>query len=455
MALLLSACASYQPHALVPEQELAALRGVSLEGLRIEYARPGIASQPHDLTFDLSDGLDEAELIAVALTLSPSLRAKRLEIGEAQALLVAAGVWPNPELDLSLRSAIGGSPATGVGADLLFALLRPDERPAKEGVAEARVEVVRAEIAAEELRLVAQVRQARLRVLAADQVARLLQQEADLRTTAVTLVRQQRDLGETTEIAVALAEMESASIQRQLRDAHGAIDAERRGLNGLMGLPPAYDLRLTGFGQPLSFTIYDDPDDDEIDRRLLVGRFDLRARALAYDQSEQELRLAIARQGPKAKVGPSFEKDVEGNQSLGVGASIELPLFDRNQGEIAEKTAARERLRAEYVAALQEARARAFGARAALQRARTEVELRQRELAPLIARTEKLFEGALRARELTIFEWITALSRAVQTRRDQLDGLVRYANAVMELESATGMPLAAAAEEHATRGDER
>lgn len=443
MAGLLSACASYQPRALIPEDELAALRAVSLEGLRIQHARPGVEAAPTDLAFDPSDGLDEPELVAVALTLSPKLRAQRLEIGEAQALLVAAGLWPNPTLDFSFRWPLAGTPFTGLGLGLLFELLRPDERPAKRAVAEQQIEVARAEIVASELELVSMVRQARLKVLAGQAIARMLQQEVDLRAQALVLVRQQRDLGETTEIAVALAELEQSGLARELRDARAAIDADRRALNALAGLPPEYDLRLSDADRPLTFTLYDDIGDDELDRRLVIGRFDLRARRAAYDQGEQELRLAIARQGPRTSVGPAYEKDVEGNQSLGVGASIELPLFDRNQGEIAEKTAARERLRAEYAASLQESRARAFGARAALRRAREEVELGQREIAPLLARTETLFEAALKARELSIFEWITAQSRGVQVRRDLLDGLVRYANAVAELESATGMPLAA------------
>ena len=44
---------------------------------------------------------------------------------------------------------------------------------------------------------------------------------------------------------------------------------------------------------------------------------------------------------------PSFERDVEGSDGLGAALSLELPMFDRNEGEIAQKTAERERRRAE------------------------------------------------------------------------------------------------------------
>jgi outer membrane protein TolC len=448
LASSLAACASYEPRALVPEEEIAALRAARIENVRIEHARPGAGGAPRDFVFDASDGLDERELVAVALTLNPRLRAKRIEIGGPEALLAAAGVWPNPELDLSVRSVISGASATGVAFDLLFELFRPGERRAQRAVAEARLDAARAEVAAAEIELATAVRHARLRVLASEEVARFAQRESGLRARALELVRERRDLGEATEIAVAMAELESAHAARELRGAHASADAERRALNALIGLPPDREIRLAESGRSLSFTLYGDVDDAELDRRLITGRLDLRARAAAYRQAEEELRLAVARSRPRLRIGPSYEKDVEGNSSLGVAASVPLAIFDRNQGEIGEKTAARDRARAEYSATLADARARAFAARAELARTRREVELAEVELAPLVDRSDALVEGALRARELSIFEWLAAQSRSVEARREMLDGLVRYASAVIELEAATGMSLAKPVEEN-------
>ena len=440
----LAACATYQPKALVPEDELASLRQTPPLGeLHIEHLQPGEVAPP-DLAFDPSDGLDEAELVAVALTVNPELRAKRLELGETSALLVSAGLWPNPELDAFVRPGIDGTGSTAFGLDLLFALLRPDERPARRAAAEARVATTRAEIVAEELQVASDVRRARIKLLAAGQATRLLEQELVLRDEAVSLVHRQRELGEATEIDVLLVELDRTGVQRELRDSRASLERERRALNQSVGVPPTYQLPLTSLGKPLEFALYDDLSEDEVDRRLLAARFDLQARASSYEQAEQELRLAIARQFPGVSLGPSFEKDVEGSKGLGLGGSFEIPLFDRNQGEIALKTAARERARAEYTALLHELRAHAFEARASLIRAREEVEVEQRDVVPLIERTEALFEGALRARELTVFEWITARGRALEARGNLIDALVRYTNAVVDLESATGMPLGAA-----------
>lgn len=437
-ALTLAGCASYEARPLAPEVEFTRLRGATVDDLRIEYTTP---AAPTTARFDPTDGLDEAELAAVALTLNARLRAKRAAIGEVRALLVTAGTLPNPDLGAFVRPGISGNSGTGVGLDALFFLLRPDERDAKRALAEANVDLVRAEIEAVELDLVSDVRRGRIRLLTAEQTARLVEQELALRDEAVRLVRRQRELGETTDIALALVELDATSLQRQARLARAAVESERAALNALIGVPPTLDLTLVGDGSDLTFAIVPDPTDDALDARLIAGSGGLRTRASEYARAEQELRLAVARQYPRIGIGPSYEKDVEGSEGLGLGASIEVPLFDRNQGEIAEKLAHRERVRGEYVAELHELRARAFAARAQQRSARLDVESLQRDVVPLIERTEALFESALRARELSVFEWLTARTRAIQSRRDLLDALARYASAAVELDAATGTPL--------------
>lgn len=441
LAAWLAACASYRSAPLDAAVELDALRRIHLANVVIERAPANDGAARAPSAFDPRDGLDEAELVAVALTCNPALRAKRFAIGEARALLVTAGRWPNPTLDAFVRPGVDGASGTAFGLDVLFALLRPDETPARRAVAEARVEEARAEIALAELELAADVRRARLAVLVARRRVALLEEEAALRAEGVRLVRHQRELGEATSIAVALVELDEVSIQRALRDGRAASERARRTLNALVGLPPDAELLLADESAPLTVRVHADLDDHELDRRLLAGRFDLHARAAAYRTREAELRLAVARQFPALHIGPSFEKEVDGTDSFGAGASLELPLFDRKQGEIAEREAARDRARAEYVATLHALRARAFEARAALRRAKEEVEIQERESLPSIERAESLFEGALRAREISVFEWISVRTRAVQARTDLLDAAAAYAVAVVDIEWATGMPL--------------
>lgn len=452
---LLAGCVTYAPEPLAPADEIARLRSVEVGVPRIVYQSPEVARDGGARTVDPADGFDEAELVAIALTLQPALRAQRAEIGEAQALLVSADVLPNPDLGAFVRPSIDGASGTAVGLEAIFGLLAPDERPAKRAVADADLALARARVESAERRLAAEVRVARIAVLTAEQSARLLRQELALRDDAVTLLRKQRDLGEATELALTVVELDRATVQRAVREADATAARNRRVLNESLGVPPDLGLALVGSGVDIEFVLVPDVSDDALDSAIIDGNPELRERFLAHARAEGELRLAVAGQYPHFGLGPSFEDDVDGNASLGLAATLELPIFDRGAGPIAEKTAARETARAAYVATLHAIRARAFDSRETLRRARLEVDVQRSEVLPLVQRTEQLFEGALRAREVSIFEWLTARSRAIESRRDLLDALSHYATAAVELDAVTGAPLVSILRDTANEAKER
>lgn len=434
-------CVRYRAEPLDPAAELAGLRNADVESVMALRVAPGQDTRPRGKSFDPSDGLDEAELVAVALTLNPELRVHRARTGEAAAALITAGLWPNPELSLSPKWGLSGANGLAIEADALLQLLRPGQRQSHKNIASARVDQARHDAIAEEFRLVGEVRSSRLKVLAAERTAALLNEGVTLRQRLLDLVQRQRAAGEVTELDVAAAELEVAEARRDLRNVQAELSAALLELNRLLGLPPGYPVKLAGFGEPLTVPLYDDLSDDELDRRLLAGRVELPALQAAYRTAEEELRLAVLRQYPDLKLGPAVEKDTDDSWALGLALALEVPLLNQNQGEIAEKQAARQRVRAEYVALLAKLRADAFAARAGARRAKSEVEAQEREILPLLRRTQELFEGAYRARELKVIEWITAQQRALHSRREHLDASVRYRKAVIQLETSLGAEL--------------
>jgi len=333
---------------------------------------------------------------------------------------------------------------------VLFELTRLGERAAQRGVATAHLDEVSSDSLAEEYRVVGDARQRWLAVLAAKQVANLFDAEKALRDRAVQIVQERRRLGEANELEVAASRLEAAEVGREARRAEGELATARCELNRVLGLPPDYELILSDIDKPLHVVLFNDPADDDLDQRLLSGRYELKAKQSAYQKSERELRLAILRQYPKVKIGPSFGTEPEGTNYLGVGASIELPIFDRNQGGIAEAEAVRKTARAEYISLLHKLRADAFDARDQLRRARAEVDEQERTVLPLIRQNEQLFEAAYRARELSIVEWGIAQQRNLKSRRDYLDTLIRYRQKLIELETALGSPLSGPATQPAT-----
>lgn len=442
LSALASGCATYEPIPLEPAKELAALSALTAESAdEAPLSPPGFDPTPgQEERLDLSDGATDAELVAIALRLNQELRAKRFEVGEAQALLISAGLWPNPQLGFSWRSALGDASGYQFDADFLFEIVLPSERGAKKDAALARIDEARAHVVAAEWQLVARVRAQWLVVLAAEKVAGLVAREQGLREEAVSLVRRRRELGEGTELDIAAADLELGQVQRDSRLAQAALESSRRELNALLGLPPGYKLELTASGQPITTTPQPDVPEAELDRRLLSGRFELRALQASYEASEHSLRAAVARQYPHLKIGPALSHEGPEGDYLGIGVALPIPLFDRNQGEIAERRNLRDKRMADYVALLHALRSQAFEKNYALRRAREELEAQERTLLPALNRARELFERAFQSRDISVLEWAVARQRALEAEKGHLESIVRYRRAVIELEAAIGLP---------------
>ena len=437
-----SGCAVYEPKPLLPEAELALLKSPDLAAIIVEHGPPGEAAPRGAVPFDPSDGLDETEIVALALTLNPALKAKRLEIGEAQALLISAGIWPNPSVGFSLLPGVAGASGWTADTDLLFELLRPGERASKQAVAQAQIDQVSAEVVAEEWKLVADVRRQRMTLAAQRRQAELLDQEVSLREQVLQLLQRRRELGEVRELDIALADIDLAEIRRDRRVAAAELEAALIEMNRRIGLPGSFALKFPPTENPLRFTVYPTVTEQDVEQRLLAGRFELRAAHAAYAKSEGELRLAIERQFPRISLGPSHSREPEGTNFLGLGVSIELPFFDRNQGEIATMDIRREQARARYASLLYQVVTSAYEALARLRRTQQEVEILERDVIPSLQRTQDLFERGFRSRDVGLFEWIMTRQRALKVRQAYLDALLRYQNSVIDLEAATGVPLA-------------
>jgi outer membrane protein, heavy metal efflux system len=443
---LLAGCVGYRPDPLGAEAELARLHTTTLADFTVVHATPGDSIDPSAMRFDPTDGLAEPEVIAIALTLNPDLESRRLEAGAARSVLIGAGLWPNPELSVEWKPGIAGAEGHAVEGSLLFDILKPWERSTRIDAATALVAEVLAEIVAAEWRVVREARLGHLSVLAREQEVSLLRQEVVLREQALGLVRRAREMGEGNELDISAAELELAEIRRDERRSETDLELARRALNQILGLPPSFALPLTDAEAPLKVTLFEDVSDEEIERRLLSGRFELRALEAAYARAEHELQLAVYRQFPGLKVGPALSGEPEGSHYLGLGVALELPILNQNQAAIAEKANQREQARASFVATLHRLRGESADAKTRLQRTRLEVEAQEKEVLPLIQRNQELFEGAFRQRVLNVLDWVTAQQRALRARLAYLDTLVRYRASVIELEAATGTSLARPAE---------
>ena len=158
LTLSATGCAGYVPKPIAEREVLRQLQAVRLEALR-----PASTAETPRSEFDPTDGLSSDEAVAVALFLNPDLHAFRKERGVAEGELIAAGLLPDPQFQVTwffVQGITRGLGTAGWDVGLNWAPPRPGERGAKVARAQARIEEVRAQVAGEERRLATEVRKA-------------------------------------------------------------------------------------------------------------------------------------------------------------------------------------------------------------------------------------------------------------------------------------------------------
>ena len=117
---------------------------------------------------------------------------------------------------------------------------------------------------------------------------------------------------------------------------------------------------------------------------------------------------------------------------------MEVPIFNRNQGEIAVTTARREQLRRTYVALMHQARGELFDVWQQIDRLDAELKLYFSEVAPRLQKSLDLTEKAFDAGNLDLFPVILLQGRILDSKRGILETLRDHQQAKIDLMQATG-----------------
>jgi outer membrane protein, heavy metal efflux system len=121
--------------------------------------------------------------------------------------------------------------------------------------------------------------------------------------------------------------------------------------------------------------------------------------------------------------------------------TMEVPIFSRNQGEIAQSLASGQALNEELTATRRAVKAKVESAYFDLEARRTEVELYRGTLLPSSRRLEGMAEDSYQAGKANILVVLSAQHDVQQVERDYLDSLLAVQSAFAQLEEAIGAPL--------------
>lgn len=366
---------------------------------------------------------------------NPDLAAARLRITEARGRLVQSGRLSNPEVEFDYARNTSSPREHSLGVALVQRFPLTARLRLEKAVSQAQFAAAEAEVRDVERKLIAQARTTAVKLLA-------LRGQRDLRAKQLANSREQAaflikraETGEASAVDAAQVDLESRMLEAellQLRVEDATMTGELRPLLGIAGtdaLP--LDSELAAPAPPSSANVADRPD--------------VRAAQLNADAARTEAAKERASRIEDIGVGVAYQREraedapdgLRTDQMLGVKVSVPLPLWNRNQGRIAQADATAERTQLEADALRFNANAEANTARAEMTTLAALLAELDAKLLPKAAELEERLRQSYSAGQSPLIETLRARDRRLQLQRQRLDALRDYHLARVRFEAAT------------------
>lgn len=435
---LLAGCVRYQPAPIVLTDRAQALTGTRFDPTAIQAEARRLAPDAAPA------GLDRLALFAALLTRDPKIVQARTAIATAEAEARASRHAVGPTFTLSTEYAHDPSASSPwlLGGAVNLPLDRGQQRQSRLDRADLAILIARDDYAETVWSERMALRRALIDAAIAARQITAGQAIADLRTRQIAALQRQVEAGAFPGGSLSPYRALQAQEQRAIEDARGHEVAARAAIAGLLAVPVA-----TLADQPFAWPEFDTPSAEPalaitpaLRLQAVTARADVLRALAAYDQTDADVRLEIARQYPMINLGPGYTWE-RGLVKLPLAINLALPSFDRNRAAIRTALAKRDEAaaaidsvlttaQAEIEAALVERRA----AMAALTRLQTS-ELPQLDAAAAQA------EARLSRGQIARADWADAQIAAQTARRNALDLLARVQAADAALENALRRPI--------------
>jgi outer membrane protein TolC len=311
----------------------------------------GLAEHLSDLEFgNAPRPLSISVVSLLAAANNPDLRAARAERGIAAAQVVQSGILPNPSLAAGSGFLIGGpGTAAAITASVTEDVKSLVTLSAKRRAVSAAAQQVDASLLWQEWQTIGKARLLFVDIVEGEQLQRLLDETAAVLGARLAGEQQALAQGNATLTDVVPALTAVADLKRRIYDLVRQQETRRRDLDMLLGLAPQVPLSLD---RRLNLPPIDPAAVAAMLPTLGDRRPDLIALQLGYRSEEGRVHAAILAQFPALVFGGAGGRDTTDVQSAGPQITMDLPIFDRNQGNIAIETATRQKLHDEFTARL-------------------------------------------------------------------------------------------------------
>jgi cobalt-zinc-cadmium efflux system outer membrane protein len=277
------------------------------------------------------------QALLLALAGNPDLASYPWELGAGDARIRQAGLKPNPELTVDLENFLGSGPSrkfetleTTLSIGQLIEL--GGKRAVRIRLASAEKEVSRWDYEAKRADVAAEVAKSFVEVLSAQERLTLAEEQARLAKEVLNVVSARVEAGKISPVEETKASVAWSISGIDLERARRTVEAARKKLSASWGSSrPIFSRAVGRFDQVTPV-----PPVEDLAGRI-SGNPDIARWAAEIEQRRAVLAQDRAERIPDVTFNAGIRRFREGEDTAFVaGATIPVPIFDRNQGRILE-----------------------------------------------------------------------------------------------------------------------
>ncbi len=398
------------------------------------------------------DGLTIEKLLELGANRRADLQAARQKLTIAEGRLQQARFRPNPTLsgDYGTARILGGGDESQFSVGVSQVFETGNKRNRRVAVAELELQQVRAEISALERRLTVEIRTAYTKALSAARQLDVLEKLISANLEIIRLIEARLKEGDVAPLDVNLIKVEADRLRIQMIGARNDLETALLQLKNIIGADVAESIKLAPQNERpprLDLGL------SELTDIALRERADLQAAKLGEELGTARIDLAKANSVPNVAGSITYSRNkritdfppviggsvTNRDNELTFGVTVDIPIFNRNQGEIASATGEK----------LQATRNREFletiikrDVAIAFRKYRAAAEALTIYAVQIIPRSEenlKSIRAAYGFGEFSIFEVVNEQRRLTENVTGYNQSLRDYYNALNELETALGV----------------
>ena len=372
--------------------------------------------------------------LALATSRNLNVEAARRARAIREAAIRTARLIPNPDVSFETTQ---DTPHQALSFDI------PVELGGKRGrrIDLAKEELTLADVDIQtELRAVRRdLRQTFYGLIAADERVRLAESVREIAGRLHDAAQARFEAGAAPRLEVLTADLAITRAETDIDLARSIRTASQATLDAVLNLPPQQALAVTGsLYEHAPVFVYEQALATAVTSNVELIALD---RQIAIESRRLDLLRAERTPTPVLSAGALFNNPGEFDVGSRFAVSVGVPLFSRNQGEIAASIATTAQLRTRREATRRVVENQVYGTLARVDASRRQVEAYEQRLVPTATDLATLAEESYRAGRTSVLALLEAQRSLRDLRRESLQAALDLQLALADLEEVLGTPI--------------